>query len=132
MFRDLRYAIRILLRSPGFTLAAVGSLAFGIAANTALFTVVNSIFLRPLPYQRVDQLVAISTTRRELPLDDLRQAKSLAGVGAYIARGFAVAGADGIRNVFGFRVSANLFSVLGVEPALGRLFTADEEQRPVA
>jgi hypothetical protein len=59
MLRDLRYAIRLLLRSPGFTLAAIGSLAFGIACNTTLFTVVNSIFLRPLPYERVDELVEI-------------------------------------------------------------------------
>src|SRR5258707_627638 len=83
-------ALRIVLRSPGFTLAAVGSLAFGIAANTAFFTVVNSVFLRPLPYQHVDQLVEISSTRRVIPLDELRQARSLSGVAAYSVRNFPV------------------------------------------
>ena len=92
MLRDLRYAIRLLLRSPGFTLAAVGSLAFGIACNVALFTVVNSIFLRPLPYERVDELVEIENTRRVIPFNEFRKAQSFSAVGAFIARGFTVAG----------------------------------------
>ncbi|HEV8145273.1 MAG TPA: ABC transporter permease [Bryobacteraceae bacterium] len=132
MLRDLRYAVRLLLRSPGFTLAAIGSLAFGIACNTTLFTVVNSIFLRPLPYERVNELVEIDNTRRATPINEFRKAQSFAGVGAFIARGFSVAGADGIRNVFGFRVTSNLFSMLGVQPALGRIFAEGEEEKPVA
>jgi putative ABC transport system permease protein len=129
--RDLRLAVRLIAKSPGFTAAVVGSLAVGIAANVGLFSVVNGMFLRPLPYDRPEELVEVSQPRQILPLSELRRARSFEGVAAFIPRGFAVAGGDGVKQVFGFRVSANVFSVLGVQPALGRTFAIDEDQGPV-
>ncbi len=129
--RDLRLAVRLFAKSPGFTAAVVGSLALGIAANTALFAVLNGMFLRPLPYERTDELVEVTQPRRIMPLSELRGARSFEGVAAFIPRGFPVADNDGVKQVFGFRVSANLFSMLGVQPALGRTFAVDEDQGPV-
>ncbi len=123
---DLRHSIRALQSTPGFTALVVLALGLGIGANSALFTVVNSLLLRPLPYERPRELVEISLARRVLPLEELNRAESLRGVAAFVARVFAVAEADGIKNIFGFRVSRNLFAVLGVRAALGRTFLPGE------
>ncbi len=131
ILRDLRFALRLLAKSPGFTAVAVGSLALGIAVNTSLFTVVNALLLRPLPYGRPDDLVEISLPRRTIPMDELRQARSFESVGAYSPANFPVAGDEGTKLVFGCRVSAGMFSLLDVQPALGRVFTANEEDQPV-
>src|SRR5260370_39616997 len=131
MRRDLHFALRLLVRSPGFTALVVGSLAIGIAVNALLFTLVNALLLRPLPYARADELVEIDQPRRALPLDELRAARSFDGVAAYLPWNFAVAGPDGARLVFSCRVSANLFQVLGVSPAAGRIFGPGDEQQPV-
>jgi predicted permease len=131
MFRDLHFALRLLIKSPGFTALVVGSLAVGIAVNTLLFTLVNALLLRPLPYARLAELVEIDQPRRALPLDELRAAHAFDGVAADLPRYFAVAGPDGVRSVFSLRVSANLFQVLGVSPAVGRIFVPGDEQQPV-
>ncbi len=131
LWRDLRFSARLLAKNRGFTAVAVGSLAFGIAVNTSLFAVVNGLFLRPLPYERPDELVDINQPRRVLPLNELRQARSFDGVAAFIPRGFPVAAGGTVKDVFGCRASANLFTVLGVRPALGRTFAPDEDDKPV-
>jgi MacB-like periplasmic core domain len=131
MLRDLHFALRLLVKSPGFTALVVGSLAIGIAVNALLFTLVNALLLRPLPYARPGELVEIDQPRRTLPLDELRGARAFDGVAAYLPWNFAVAGPDGARLVFSCRVSANLFQVLGVSPALGRTFAPGDEQEPV-
>jgi len=131
ILRDLRFALRLLAKSPGFTAATIGSLALGIAVNTSLFTVVNALLLRPLPYRRPDELVEISVPRRTVPLDELRQARSFATVGAYTPANFPVVEKSGTKLVFGCRVSGAMFSLLDVQPSLGRVFAANEEDQPV-
>ena len=127
--RDVRFGLRVLRKSPVVTIAAIGSLAIAIAANTALFTVVNSLLLRPLSFERPEELVEIEQTSAGLPLAPLQQARSFTGVASYQAWGFSLRGAEGSHRLFGFRVSANLFEVLGVQAALGRTFSADEAQQ---
>lgn len=131
LWRDLRFAARLLWKSPGFTAVVAGSLAFGIAINTLLFTVVNGLFLRPLPYREPDRLMSINQPRRTFPLEELRQAQSFDGVTAFIARNFPVTSDGSTRLLYGCRASANLFSVLGVQPELGRTFAPDEDGKPV-
>ncbi len=131
VWRDLRFALRLLKKNRGFTAIVAGSLAFGIAINTLLFTVVNGLFLRPLPYREPDRLMSIDQPRRMLPLEELRQAHSFDGVAAFIPRNFPVTEGGATKLVFGCRASANLFHVLGVEPALGRTFAPDEDGKSV-
>lgn len=131
ILRDLRFALRLLAKSPGFTAVAVGSLALGIAVNTSLFTVVNALLLRPLPYGRPDELVEISQPRRTIPMDELRKARSFQSVGAYLPWGLLVTRDGSTAQVFGAKVSASLFSLLEVQPAFGRVFGANEEDQPV-
>ncbi|MEX2299339.1 MAG: ABC transporter permease [Bryobacterales bacterium] len=125
--RDVHFGLRMLRKSPIVTASAVGSLAIAIAANTALFTVVNSLLLRPLPYERPGELVEIEQTSEGLPLEELQRARSFTGVASFLPWGFSLSGAEGSQRVFGFRVSANLFEVLGVQAAAGRAFSATED-----
>jgi predicted permease len=138
---DLRYAFRSFARNKAFTLAAVGTLALGIGANTAMFSVVNAVILRPLPYQDPDRLAMLWT---DDPKRDIReegtsfltflewrlQSRSFADM-AICSRGNPVTltGGDDPERVMGEAVSANLFPLLGVTPILGRTFSDDEEQR---
>src|SRR2546422_11053866 len=112
MLRDLRFAFRLLVKSPGFAAVAIGSLALGIALTTSLFTVVNALVLRPLPYDRPNELVDISQPRRVLPLDELRSARSFTGVAAYTPWNYPVVSAEGTKLVFSVRTSSSLFTVL--------------------
>lgn len=128
---NLRHAIRIVKSQPDFTALVVVALALGIGINCALFTVVNSLLLRPLPYRNADELVEISLPGRRPALEDLRRAQSLAGVAAFNPRGFSVVSSDGVRNVYGMRVSANLFELLGVDASVGRRFLPEEDQQPI-
>src|SRR5688572_25878978 len=135
ILHDLRYGIRSLKAKPGFTALVVLALGLGIGANTALFTVVNSVLLRPLPYERPHELVELSLTRRAVPLTELNEARSFTGVAAFIWWGFMIPADDGVKILHGFRVSANLFTILGVRPALGRTFAPGEDRagaQPVA
>ena len=125
-------SFRILRTQPGFTAIIVLALGLGIGANCALFTVVNSLLLRPLPYQNAHELVEITSPPRVFPLNELKAAASWSGVAAFMSRGFTVTGQDSIKNVYGFRVSANLFHVLGVRAAVGRIFQSGETDQPVA
>jgi putative ABC transport system permease protein len=127
LFRDVRFGLRVQRKSPIVTLAVVGSLAVAIAANTALFTVVNSLLLRPLPYDRPDELVEVAQTSQGLPLEELDQARSFTGVASFLPWGFSLQGAEGAQRVFGFRITTNLFDVLGVRAALGRTISAAQD-----
>jgi predicted permease len=131
VLHDLRFALRLLAKTPGFAAAVVGSLAVGIALNAALFTVVNALLLRPLPYERSEELVEVSHPRRTLPLDELRAAGAFRGVAAYTPWNFAVPDAEGASLVYGCRTSASMFTMLGVRPALGRNFAPHDENQPV-
>ncbi|MEW6127982.1 MAG: ABC transporter permease [Acidobacteriota bacterium] len=138
LWQDLRYAIRSFLKTPGFALVAIVTLALGIGANTAIFTVVNATLLRGLPYKEPDKLFHLWETRsqgdykqREASYPDFldwRQARSL-DVAAYTgSRGVTLTGRGEAQRIASTGVSANFFSVLGVDPMLGRTFLPEEEK----
>ncbi|HEY4837990.1 MAG TPA: ABC transporter permease [Candidatus Acidoferrales bacterium] len=133
--RDIRYAFRVLLKNPAFTALAIVTLALGIGANTAIFTVANSVLLRPLPYKDPNQLVRISTDRvgtdeLSLPYYTLLSStnRSFSGVTAYQRDVVNLVGRDGAEELQAERVTWNFFDVLGTQPAAGRTFTLDDDQ----
>jgi putative ABC transport system permease protein len=135
-WQDLRYGIRMLRKSIGFTLAAVLTLALGIGANTAIFSVVNAVLLRPLPYPQPDQIVRVFETNRtmvESPtsppnfLDWREQNHVFERVAAFQSMVFNVVSPDGVEQLSGMRVSADFFPLLRVTPALGRSFLPNED-----
>lgn len=136
---DLRYALRMLLKNPGFTAIAIIALALGIGANTAIFSVVNTVLLRPLPYKDPEQLVMVweDASKIGYPRDtpaaanyvDWRdQNQVFEGVAAIAEESFNLTGAGDPERLEGRTVSAKLFPILGVEPQVGRVFTAEEDQ----
>ena len=139
LLHDLRYAARIQLKNPAFTIVAVIALALGIGANTAIFSVVNTVLLRPLPYKDPDRLVMVweDATKAGFPRDvptnanfiDWRdQNQVFEGMAAIADESFNLTGAGDPERLEGRRVSANLFPMLGVEPQIGRVFSAAEDQ----
>jgi putative ABC transport system permease protein len=139
--RDLRHALRTLRKSPAFTTAAAATLALAIGANTAMFSVVNAVLLRPLPYRSPEQLAMLWT---EDPTQNFRegrsalwdveqwrsQSQSFADLATFDAVSRTLTGAEGAEQVVGAAISPNLLSLLGIQPALGRSFSTDEaEQR---
>ena len=139
MFSEIRYAVRQLLKSPGFTLVAVLGLALGIGANVALFSVVNSVFLRPLPYHEPDRLVRLSSTiesqnlvrvgfsyPRFLEVQQHQQVFSDLAFSAFNA--FTLTGRGDPEQLIGLQASAVLLPTLGLEPVVGRNFSADEDR----
>ena len=141
--QDLRYGVRMLLRSPGLTAAAILALALGIGANTAIFSVVNAVLLRPLPYRDADRLLSVyqvwATSPDEhdvLSTDDVVALREGAGTALKVAAyyspsGFTITGTGEPEQVAGTQVTAELFDVLGTPPALGRAFLP-EDDRPGA
>ncbi len=137
-FQDLRYAVRQLHRSPGFTVVAVITLALGIGANAAIFSVVNALVLRPLPYSHSDRLVWIAEVvpsfKAELAgggdyVDWKDQNRTLEHVTAYDElASFNLTGRGTPARVHAAQVSASFFATLGAEPQMGRGFTPDEDQ----
>jgi putative ABC transport system permease protein len=138
MFQDLRYGLRMLRRNPGFALIAVLTLALGIGANSAIFSVVNAVLLRPLPYQDPDRLALINYHRSNMPNDFVRfaeyleiseRAKSFDQIAAcrFDTADLTDSG-DPERLKAGF-ASVGLFAALGVAPALGRGFTPEEDAK---
>jgi putative ABC transport system permease protein len=143
LLQDLRYGARMLLKNPGFTLIAVITLALGIGANTAIFSMVNALLFRPLPFREPERLVWIantgttgglsSVTSRVANFNDWRaQNKSFEDLAAYFAffdyGSYNLVGVGEPERLIGVGVSQNLFGVLGVPPLLGRGFS-DEESR---
>jgi len=139
LIRDLRYAVRTLLKRPGFTLVAVLTLALGIGANTAIFTVIDAVLLRPLPYAQPDRLVDINHFYPSL--NNLRAGVSVPGFRDYSARrdvfehsavetpaAMNLTGAGEPERVNLIRVSGDFFTTLGVAAALGRTLRPDEAQ----
>jgi putative ABC transport system permease protein len=134
--QDLRYGVRMLRRNPGFTCVAVLTLALGIGANTAIFSVVNAVLLRSLPYRDPDRLVRVSYYRERLGIDfalgaeflEWRdQAKAFEQIAAYRFDTADLSGDGEPERLAAGRISADLFATLGVAPALGRPFTSAEE-----
>jgi putative ABC transport system permease protein len=140
LWQDLRYGARILWKRPGFTLIAVVTLALGIGANTAIFSVVNALLLRSLPYPDSDRLVMLSVnedggkvgnTGFTTFVDWRERSRSFERMALIRSWGGVVTGRDGPVMVEGMRVSADYFRLLGVSPMLGRDFKT-EEDRPDA
>jgi len=139
LLKDIRYGFRSLLKHPGFALVAVLTLALGIGANTAIFSVVNTVLLRPLPYKDPERLVMVweDATRHGYPRDtpaaanfvDWRdQNQVFEGMAAIADTSFNLTGSGEPERLEGRRVSASLFPLLGVEPQLGRVFTAVDDR----
>src|SRR5262245_1345993 len=133
---DLRFAFRQLLKNPGFTAVAVLTLALGIGANTAIFSVVNAVLLKPLPYPEPGQLVQFRIDRSGSPssvigsasfVEVKAQSQSLARLAAYSGGDMLLTGAGPAERVVSGAVTADFFPLLGVQPALGRNFTPEED-----
>jgi len=139
LWQDLRFAVRMLQKSPGFTVVAVLTLALGIGANTAIFSVVNTVLLRPMPYKDADRLVTVWGENKPKGYDlDLvssldyadwkAQSHSFESMGAATDAMYTLTGAGEPAAVIGYRFSADFFGVLGVPALVGRTFAQDEEQ----
>ena len=138
LLQDIRYACRMMIKNPGFTAVAVLALALGVGANTAIFSVVNAVILRPLPYEEPDRLV---TVERDFGAEGTRSAVSMTkfvfyrehnqvfdqlGAYAQLGAGQNLTGVGEPERIRGIRVSVELFDVLGVTPAIGRNFVPAE------
>jgi predicted permease len=139
MWQDVRYAMRLLLKSKAFTAGAVLSLALGIGANTAIFSVVNSVFLRPLKFPQAEQLVNVWATAPERGVritgDSLpkfrqfqEQQQVFSAMAAQVGSSFTLTGQGDPALIQGARVSSQFFRTLGVQPQLGREFLPDEDK----
>jgi putative ABC transport system permease protein len=142
---DVRYALRVLSRTPFFALAVVAVLALGIGANTAIFSILNAVLLRPLPFPDPDRLVGLfhvpppatfpGMTRFALSpanfYDWQREARSFEAMALYRGRSFTLTGSQEPRAIMAGTVGAGFFDIMGVRPALGRVFRPDED-RPEA
>ena len=142
MLTDIRYGLRQLIQHPGFTIIAILTLALGIGANTAIFSVVNAVLLKPLPFPAPNELVAVggidlNETASPPRLDsmcypdffDFRdQNKSFANIAVYRDRPIALVDEGGAQSVRGKKVSGEFFDVLGIKPILGRGFARADEQ----
>jgi len=137
LLADLRYAVRTLRKSPGFATAAILTLALAIGSNTAVFSVVNGVLLRPLPFAEQDRLFMLAEQSRQgafrppsYPtfLDWHAQSSAFSGLAYVRGGGQRLAGPDGVQSIIGSFVSTGFFATLGERPLLGRLFTPDEER----
>ncbi len=142
MMTDLRYGLRQLIKHPGFTIVAVLTLALGIGANTAIFSVVNAVLLKPLPFPAPEELVAmggIDRTETVSPpklssmcypdfFDFREQNRSFSSIAVYRDRTLALVDEKEAQSVRGQKVSGEFFDVLGIRPTLGRGFTRADEQ----
>src|ERR1044071_1593831 len=139
LLQDLRYAFRMLTKNPGFAAVAVLTLALGIGANTAIFSVVNAVLLRPLPYKKPERLVMVwerdtargwqqSSAAPANFIDWRAQNQVFEEMGAIFEMSSNLTGVDEPERIQGQNVTASVFSLLGVEAALGRVFLPEDEQ----
>jgi predicted permease len=138
LWQDLRYGLRVLAKSPGFTLVSILTLALGIGANTAIFTVVYGVLLRPLPFPDPDRIVQLAESYKQLTDEmdiDSRELKRLQdykepfeNIAGYTSVGYNLAAGNGAEHLRGMPVAASYFSVLGIQPALGRDFTEEDDR----
>src|SRR3982750_1961825 len=139
LFQEIRYGIRSLLKRPGATVVALVTLALGIGVNTAIFSAVDSVLLRPLPLKDPERLVSIweQTLRVGIQQNEVapanffdmrNQSQVFEGIGAYGPQDLNLTGGGEPERLNGQLVTANVFSILGVQPALGRTFSADEDR----
>ncbi|HTU46259.1 MAG TPA: ABC transporter permease [Bryobacteraceae bacterium] len=141
MWNDLQYAVRQLVKSPTFTLVAILTIALGIGANTAIFSVVNGVLLNPLPYPNANRIVVLY---EDLPnfrdgsisypnfLDWQRMNESFSALAAYRPTGYNLLGKDNPEHLHGEMISAGFFEILGVHPVIGRTFNSQDDRRGAA
>src|SRR5687768_8611639 len=136
MLQDLRYGVRMLLKSPGFTLIAILTLALGIGANTAMFSVVNAVLLQPLPFHEPERLVrvwrsSVGNDRSQVSFPDFADFRAQQSVfermAAWRGSDYTLTGVGDPVNLRGVVVSSDLFPLLGVLPQLGRSFMPEED-----
>src|SRR5215208_6444143 len=137
LLQDLRFGLRTLAKRPGFALVAVLTLALGIGANTAIFSLVNAVLLRPLPFRDAERLVVVYETTQSVPrdfisvpnLEDYRAgSRSFEGFATFVPQSVNLTGAGAEpERVFGAFVTSSFFPVVGVEPARGRAFAAEDD-----
>jgi len=147
LWQDVRYALRILIKNPGFSVIAILSLALGIGANTTIFTVVNAILLNPLPVKQISRLVQLDTVDTKTRVtaanvtklgmsypnfqDYARTSKVFSGLSCIVGPlPLTWSGGAEPKQIFGQMVSANYFDVLGLRPVAGRFFVPDEDTKP--
>lgn len=139
LVQDIRYGCRLLMRNPGFCAIAVLTLAIGIGASTAIFSVVDTVLLRPLPYRQPDKLVVVTESLPGMSTDEIGVSaaeyqdyrdrnRSFSQVAAYESSGFNLTGVGQPSRVNAAALSASAFPLLGVSPELGRAFTPDEDR----
>jgi len=137
LIEDVRYGLRMLRKNPGFTAIALLTLALGIGANTAVFSIVNGVLLNPLPFPDPDKLVVLFESKPNFKegsisypnfLDWQRGNHAFSSIAAYRPDSFSLTGDREPQQVQGKMVSADFFSILGVNPLMGRAFTAQEDQ----
>src|SRR5665213_2670852 len=135
LFQDIRFGARVLLRSPGMTLAVILALALGIGANTAMFSVVDALILHPLRYQNPSELVLVWDRDQQGQIRgsssgnflDWRKAKSFSALAGWASSTYTLTGLDRPVQIYGARVTAGFFKTLGVKPVLGRTFLPGED-----
>ena len=137
ILQDFRYALRMLAKNPGFTLVAVLTLALGIGANAAIFSLVNAIMLRPPPFREPSRLMYLSERSSQLEgmsisypnlLDWQKQTVAFESIAGFRNQGYNLSGGETPERVTGFSVSANFFATLGIAPLRGRVFSSDEDR----
>jgi len=142
IFQDIRYGLRQLRKSPGFTLTAVLTLAFGIGATTAIFSIVEGVLLRPLPFPRQAELVTLGDVLQGVQYGDgdapgvtapgirtyMRDTSTFSSLGGYQASTYELSGLGDAAQINAARLTASMFSVLGVSPLMGRAFTTQEDE----
>src|SRR5689334_3975963 len=138
MFQDMRYALRMLLKKPGFTIIVVLTLALGIGANAAIFSVVKGVLLNPLPFPNPEQLVTFHQSKPNFEmgaipylnfLDLQRENQTFSSMAISRGAGYTLLGAGEAERVTARMVSADFFTVYGIKPALGRNFTAEDDRK---
>ena len=140
MLSDLKYALRMLVKAPAFTAIAILTLALGIGANSAIFSVIDAVLLHPLPFPKPNQLIAVwsQDTHDKLEKEkfsesvpdyvDLRdQSQTLSGLAAFTRAGAVLNGTEEARQLYGVAITSDIFPVLGVPPARGRVYTREDD-----
>jgi len=137
LLQDLRFALRTLVTQPAFTLVALLTLALGVGANTAIFSIVNAVLLRPLPYHEPDRVVLLWShwtnwaktwvSQPEL-VDYQQQVRSLEHVAAFSSTSFNLTGGGEPLRVLAAQVQPEIFAALGAQPIAGRVFKAEEDE----
>jgi len=140
MWQDLRYAVRMLIKTPGFAIVAFLAIALGIGVNTTIFGIINTLLLRPLATGHSDCLVRVFTADPRFPgvqpssylnfLDYTKQNTSFTGVAAYAFSAMGMTRSGETQNVLGLVITGNYFDLLEVKPILGRTFLPEEDTTP--